>query len=80
MGTGNDIKQSGISQRFENKHYRNEHFYYWKIINNRVLELILIVLNEGTLILEESFIAVLSIMLNIHSVWCCVLLVQKIIT
>ena len=48
MKTCNDINQSGISQRFENKHYRNEHFYYWKIINNNALELILIVLNEGT--------------------------------
>ena len=37
---------------------RNEHLYSWQIINNKVLELILRVLNEGTSILEEYFISV----------------------
>ena len=54
----NDINHSGINQRSDNKHYRNEHFYSWKIVN-KVLELILIVLNVGTWALEESIISVL---------------------
>jgi hypothetical protein len=54
--TGNYINWSGMGQRFENKKYRNEKLYCGKIIDNRVLELIVIVLNGGTGTLEGSLI------------------------